>query len=610
MNSQISDIADAWLSVFEPPIRVSPSEWAEKYRFLSPESSGQHGKYSNSVTPYAVEWMDSICDPGATGTVLMVGAQLGKTETINNIIGYFIDVEPSPMLMVQPTIELGEAWSKERLAPMCRDTPRIKDKIHDVKSRSSGNTILHKSFPGGNLAIAGANAPSGLASRPRRVVLLDEVDRYPVTAGSEGDPSSLAIRRTETFWNAVIVMTSTPTVKGRSRIETEFEQSDQRRYYCPCPRCGHEQTLKWANVRWDEEDGSDAYLNCEGCDARLTDQERIEMVKNGKWIPTFPERTMRGYHLPGIASLFRHKKGYKCRIHQMAAENIKAKKAGKETLRTWINTFLGETWEDEGESVQWEPLMQRREDWGDFPKDALILTAGVDIQGDRFEIEIVGWGEGEESWSIEHLSVMGDFNNPDTQAALDDILQKKYQHPSGAEIGISCCFIDSGHKTKSVYGFTKPREGRRVYAIKGMGGPGIPLVGRPTRRGKERAALLPVGTDTAKELIYSRLSLGEKGAGFMHFPNDRPEDWFRQLVSEVKVTRYKNGVPYTKFENPSKARNEALDLRVYATAAFSMMRVNWEKLKRSIIPEEKEKAKEAKAKKKALRPRSGWVNQW
>lgn len=608
MNSQIEKINTKVFSIFEPPPKLTVSEWADKYRFLSPESSGQPGKYSSELTPYAREWMDSINDKKATGTVLMVGAQLGKTEVLNNMIGYFVDIEPSPMLMVQPTIEMGEAWSKERLAPMVRDTPRIKNKIADIKSRTSSNTILHKQFNGGNLAIAGANAPAGLASRPRRVVLLDEVDRYPVTAGSEGDPSSLAIRRTETFWNAVIVMTSTPTVKGRSRVETEFEASDQRRYFVDCPECGYSQTLKWVNVQWEAGDGSDAWLMCEGCKAHLTDEQRIEMVKVGKWVPTYPERTLRGYHLSGIASLFRHKNGFKSRLHQMAAENIKAKKAGKESLRTWINTFLAETWEDEGEQVAWEPLMQRREDWGDFPKDALILTAGVDIQGDRFEVEIVGWGEGEESWSIEHFSVMGDFNTPETQASLDEILQKKYTHPSGVELAVSCAFIDSGHKTKAVYAFTKPRETRRVYACKGVGGPGVPLVGRPTRRGADRAALFSIGTDTAKELTYSRLSLGEKGAGFMHFPNDRPEDWFRQLTSETKVTRYKNGVPFARFENPSKARNEALDIRVYATAALSLLRVNWDKLKQTIQKPPTKKAKVAK--KKNPRKGGGWVNSW
>jgi len=306
--------------------------------------------------------------------------------------------------------------------------------------------------------------------------------------------------------------------------------------------------------------------------------------------------------------MFRHKRGYQNRLHQMAAENIKVKKAGKEALRTWINTFLGETWEDEGEGVKWEPLMQRREDWGDFPKECLLVTAGVDIQGDRVEVELVGWGEGEESWSLDYRVIIGDFNTPEVQRELDEVLKTKWIHPSGSEIAISCTFIDSGHKTKTVYSYTKPRQIRKVFACKGVGGPGVPMVNRPTKQGAERSLLFSVGTDTAKELIYSRLSLGEKGDGFMHFPNDRQEDWFRQLTSEVKVTRYRNGIPYSHFENPSKARNEALDLRVYASAALALLRVNWDTLKRTILtpkPKETEKPKKKTAKK-----RGGWVNNW
>jgi phage terminase large subunit GpA-like protein len=223
----------------------------------------------------------------------------------------------------------------------------------------------------------------------------------------------------------------------------------------------------------------------------------------------------------------------------------------------------------------------------------------------------VAHGEGEESWSIEHASIMGDFNNPETQAALDAVLAKKWEHSSGSELGISCTFVDSGHKTKAVYGYTKRREARRIYACKGMGGPGIPIVGRPTRRGIERAALFTVGTDTAKELIYSRLTLGEKGAGFMHFPHDRTEDWFRQLTSEVRVTRYRDGIPYARFENPSKARNEALDLRVYATAALALLRVDWKKLRSAIAPAKQAAPKsETGEKPKRQRRGSGWVNNW
>jgi len=614
VNIALQDIAGHWLGVFRPPPRMTVSEWANARRFLSAESSSNPGKYSSDLTPYAVAWMDSVNDPTATGTVLMVASQLSKTETINNMVGYFVDIEPAPILMVQPTIDLGESWSKERLAPMVRDTPVLQGKVADVKSRDTGNTILHKTFPGGNLAIAGANAPSGLASRPRRVVLLDEVDRYPVSAGSEGDPCALAIRRTETFWNAVVVMTSTPTVKGRSRIEAEFEQSDQQRLFCPCPACGHKQTLKWSQMRWTAEDGSDAHLECEACKAPIDDEQRRAMVRQGEWVAEFPHRTLRGFHLNGLANLFRHKKGFVSRLHQMAAEHIAAKAKGPETLRTWVNTFLAETWEEEGESVPWEPLLARRENWGEFPEGAMVVTLGVDIQGDRVELEWVGWGPGEESWSLDYQVVVGDFNHPAVQAEVEEKLKREWTHPSGTVVRIAAAFLDSGHKAKAVYAFTRKRERLRVYACKGRGGAGVPLVSRPSRRGVERAALFSVGTDSAKDLIYSRLATADLGPGYMHFPSDREESWFRQLTVETKVVRYERGVPYARFENPSKARNEALDCRVYALAALQILNINWQKVAQSFRaakPESDTKPAPTETKKRRpARRAAGWVNNY
>lgn len=612
MNISLSDITGHWLDIFRPPPRMTVSEWANRFRYLSPESCSNPGKYSTSFTPYAVEWMDSVNDPTATGTVLMVASQLGKTEALNNVVGYFIDIEPAPMLMVQPTIDLGESWSKERLAPMIRDTPALQSKVSDVRSRDSGNTLLHKIYPGGNIAIAGANAPSGLAGRPRRVVLLDEEDRFAISAGNEGDPASLAIRRTETFWNPVIFETSTPTVKGTSRIEARFEESDKRRLWCPCPRCSASQLLRWSQVRHEAEDGSDAWYECDHCAAHLTDDERRAMVRAGRWVAEHPERTLRGYHLNGIASMFRHKRGYKSRLHQMVADHLSAKRKGKEVLRTWVNTFLAETWEDEGESVAWEPLMQRRENWGEFPAGGFIVTAGADIQGDRVEIEFVAWGADEESWSIDYVVIMGDFNRPEIQADVEAQLSRIWLHPCGVEMRVMAAFLDSGHKTKAIYQFTKKRERMKVYAAKGRGGAGIPLLSRPTRQGNVRAALFSVGTDTAKDLIYSRIQTADLGPGYMHFPSDRDETWFRQLTAETKVTRYKDGVPFAKFENPSKVRNEALDCRVYALGALQLLNVNWKRLAESFAPMSTATAaaKDEPKKKRPAKKAGGWVNAW
>lgn len=614
MNVVLADIAGHWFCIFQPPPRMTVSECANEFRYLSAESSSNPGKYSSDMTPYAVAWMDSVNDPTATGTILMVASQLGKTEVLNNVVFYFIVVEPAPILMVQPTIDMAESWSKERLAPMIRDSPALQGKVADAKSRDSGNTMLHKTFPGGNIAMAGANAPSGLASRPRRVVLLDEEDRFPPSAGSEGDPASLAIRRTETFWNPVIFETSTPTVKGVSRIEARYLESDQRRWWCDCPRCGRAQVLKWSQVRCTEANGEDAWLECDGCEAHLTDEERRTMVRGGKWVAEFPERTLRGFHLNGMASLFRHKRGYQSRLHQMMAEHLSAKRKSKEVLRTWVNTFLAETWEEEGESVEWGPLMARHENWGEFPVGGLVVTVGADIQGDRIELEFVAWGVDEESWSLDYVVIMGDFNTPSVQADVEKQLLRTWKHPCGVEVRVTAAFIDSGHKAKSVYAFTRKRERLKFYACKGRGGAGVPIVSRPTRQGVLRAALFSVGTDTTKDIIYSRIQNSDKGPGYMHFPSNRDETWYRQLVAETKVTRYKDGVPFTKFENPSKARNEALDCRVYALAALQLLNIQWAKLSKSFrmpaaAPAEDDAAATGK-KKRPPRKSGGWVNGW
>jgi len=616
--SNINEVARSWFSTYEPPERLTVSEWADRYRYLSPESSSQPGRYITAKTPYAREWMDVAKASDVTSVALMVASQLGKTEILNNVVGYHVDIDPSTVLVVQPTVELAEAWSKERFAPMVRDTPRLYALVSESKSRDVNNTILRKVYPGGNIVVTGANAPSGLASRPRRVVLLDEVDRFPASAGTEGDPCTLAIKRTENYHDPVIYMTSTPTVKNASRIEAEYEASDKRRWYCPCPKCGHYQTLKWANVRYEAPDGIDAHMVCEGCNEKLEDADRISMVRKGEWRAEAPGCLRRGYHLNGLASLFRHKRGYKNRLHQMVADHLAAKRLGVETLKAWVNTFLAETWEEGGESMSHEFLMDRREDWGDeLPAPVRILTCGVDIQGDRIEAEVVGWGEGEESWSLDHFVLIGDFNRPELQQELENYLSKKWVHPVGIELGISCTFIDSGHKTKAVYAFTKKLESRRVYAIKGVGGVGLPVVGRPGKRGVERALLFPIGVDTVKEVIYSRLKIGTKGNGFMHFPSDRSEDWFRQLVVEKRVTRYKNGVPYVKFENISRARNEALDMRVYATAALALLRPNWEKLNAAFVEKEEKEGEEGEV--EEVRPKreyrlgrkgGGWVNNY
>jgi phage terminase large subunit GpA-like protein len=314
------------------------------------------------------------------------GCAVGKTELINNVVGYHIHQDPAPMLVVQPTLEMAQTWSKDRLAPAVRDTPVLASRIKDPRSRDSGNTTLHKVFAGGHVTACGANSPSSLASRPCRLILCDEVDRYPPSAGTEGDPVSLAKKRSTTFWNRKIILVSTPTEKNHSRIEQAYQESDQRKYFVKCPECEEDQVLRWANVHWEKDKPGTANYVCEHCGCFWDDAKRFRAIRYGKWKPTADgDGKTAGFHLSGLYSPWTPLED--------SVRDFLASKRDPMRLKTWVNTFLGETWEDQGEQVDEHDLINRSEDWGEeLPDDVLLLTAGVDVQDDRLELEIVGWG--------------------------------------------------------------------------------------------------------------------------------------------------------------------------------------------------------------------------
>lgn len=514
--------------------------------------------------------MDACSDPNIKQVVIMSGAQLGKSEALLNIIGYHIEHDPSPILLMQPTVEMAQSFSKDRITSgLLATTPSLRGKVKDPRARDSGNTTLHKTFPGGALSMVGANSPSGLASRPIRIVLCDEVDRYPVSAGEEGDPVALAAKRSMTFWNRKIVLVSTPTERGASRIEAAYSESDQRKYYVPCPHCDHMQTLRWSQVQWEDKDPSTAAYYCEDCGAAWSDVQRHRAVLSGKWIATVPFTGVAGFHISSLYSPW-------VSISDAVDDFLKSKRDPMR-LKTWVNTFLGETWEDQGEQVDEHDLMDRAEDWGgELPDEVLLLTAGVDVQDDRLEIEIVGWGRGEESWSIDYQTIYGDPSTADLWMQLDNLLQQKFVHPVHGEMVLRAACVDSGgHYTQQVYNYCRVRAGRRIFAIKGVGGEGKPIVGRPSKNNIGKINLFPVGVDTAKELIYSRLKIQTEGEGYCHFPKGRSTEYFLMLTAEKKVTKYFKGRPRREWTK-IRTRNEALDCRVYATAALGLLNVNLE----------------------------------
>ena len=438
--------------IVAPPPILTVSQWADRYRKLSAESAAEPGQWNTDRAPYQREILDAVNDPACEEVVIMSSAQVGKTELILNTIGYYVDYDPAPILVVQPTLDMAQAFSKDRLAPMIRDTPALTDKVKDSKSRDSGNTILHKKFPGGHITMAGANSPASLASRPIRIVLMDETDRYPASAGGEGNPIKLAEKRTNTFWNRKKIKVSTPTIKGESQIEKEFLSGSQEEWCVPCPCCGRFQPYEWGRIHF-----SDATMECSFCGEHISEMDWKQQT--GKYIAKFPDRRRkRSFHLNELASPWKH---WEEIIRDFQEANKELKENGDiNKMKTFINTSLGETWEERGKSADDDSLLSRRERYeAEIPDGVLLLTAGVDVQDDRFEVEITGWGRGYESWGIRYEKIFGDLEKDETWDRLEEYLDRELYFASGTSLLLACTCIDTGgHFTTQCYKWLKKME--------------------------------------------------------------------------------------------------------------------------------------------------------
>lgn len=531
--------------------------------------------------------MDAFSDPSIETVVVMSSAQVGKTEILNNAVGFFVDQDPSPILVVMPTIEAAESWSKERFRPMVRDTASLNAKISG-KTRDGGNTILNKTFPGGHLAIAGANAETGLSSRPRRVVLMDEVDRYPLSVeGNKGDPITLATARTETFDNRKILMVSTPGIAGMSRIETEFERSDKRYYHVPCQDCGHKQRLRWEQVQWPKDDPRSAVYVCESCGSAWGDAMRWRAISQGEWVASEPGSRIAGFHLWAAYSTFRP-------LGDLAEHWCRVQ-GNKEELKGFVNTRLGESWTEKGEAPDWERIYERREDYdiGTVPMGGLLLTAGVDVQHNRLECSVWAWGENREKWLVEHRVLDGQTNEPDVWADLSSLLDDGWAHASGALLKIERMCVDSGDgaRTQVVYNWTRRHPGR-AFAVKGVSSNvllGTPksadlITGGGAKRKARGVRVYPVGHGIAKLELFGNLTLkrptdeeldsGEGyPEGYAHLPRVDSE-YCMQLCSEQLITtQTRHGYARQEWQK-TRERNEALDCYVYARAAAALLRID------------------------------------
>jgi phage terminase large subunit GpA-like protein len=557
-----------------PPSRLTLSEWADRYRVLSSESSAEPGQWVTANVPYEKAIMDAISDPFVPRVVVQKGAQLGITDAaILNPIGYFIDQDPCPILVVQPTVELAEAFSTDRLAPMLRDSPHLRAKVADPRARDSQNTLRRKGFKGGYVAIGGANSAASLSGRPVRVVLLDDVDRYPSSAGTEGNPLQLAIARTSGFWNRKVVIISSPGTRGVSHIEREMLQSTCEHWYLPCPECGAMQVLMFERIDFD-----DLTHSCVECPARSLKfrwlQGRGEFRAHRPFDDHGRKVTTRGFYVSGLYNPW-------LEWDVLRDEFVLAARANEEgdvePLKAFNNTRLGKLHEEQGSKVQIDLYDTRREEFAaEVPQGVLVITAGADVQDQSLHCDVIGWGAGFENWHLDYLTIPGDPRTDEPWEALDEaVFNRVFTTFDGKKMRVRRMCIDSSFASDYVYAYTKARQPRCI-AIKGMGGLGKPAICALTFSKSNRCLIASIGVDTLKEEIMNRLNVSVVGAGFCHYPksdfegepiNGYDVDYFEGLRAESRITKSKYGFKTYVWTKRVSQRNESWDCFVYALAA-------------------------------------------
>jgi terminase, large subunit len=573
------------------PKRLRLSEWADEKFYLSPESAAEPGRWR--TIPYQRGIMDAITDPAVERVSVMKSARVGWTKILDAAIGYYMEQDPCPILAVQPTVEDAEGFSKEEIDPMLRDCPVLRDVVRSSSKRDGKNTILHKRYAGGVLSMVGANSGRGFRRTSRKIIALDEADGYPPSAGNEGDPISLAIKRSEYYWDRKILIGSTPLIAGASRIEEEFRKGDQRRYYVPCPQCGHMDFLTFREKsvgaeprgHWMSFDGSSpetamasAVFVCRKNGCIIEHRHKRWMVERGEWRGEKPFRRHASFHIWAAYSYSPN-----ATWGHLAAEFVEANTGGVEKLKTFINTGLGETWTEKGEAPDWQRLYQRRELYarGTVPRGALFLTAGMDVQADRLVYEVVAWNDRMQSWSVDADVIMGDTAKEETWAQADEFLARSWRGEDHLEHRIRVLGVDSGFNTQTVYNWARGHRAN-VIACKGSATAqtmlGLPKPVDVTYNGRTIARgckVWAVGVNLVKAEIYGWLKLNppttESGApyplGFCHFP-EYGEEFFKQLTAEHLVKRTtRNGFVFQEWAVIPGRENHFLDCRVYARAA-------------------------------------------
>lgn len=613
----------------KPLPKTSVSQWADNYRMLSSGISAEPGKWKTSRASYQKDIMNAFTEPGIHRVVVKSSSQIGKSDMMNNVIGRFAHLDPCAIMMIQPTIDMAQDYSKTRIAPMIRDTKVLNNLFYDVKSRDANNTILSKVFPGGRLIMCGANSPAGLASRPIRILLADEVDRFPDSAGTEGDPVDLAAKRMTTFWNSCMGLFSTPTNEGTSRIDEEYLTGTQEEWQHKCPNCGEYHLLRHIDMTVDYKEiktpsgkktviVNDVKWRCPHCGFSFSEKEmkqtpqkyisrNADALKNG----------IRSFFVNGFTSPW-------MTWTRIMREWLEAK-GDPEREKVIMNTVFGESYKQKGAFEDEQIFLRRRESYGaELPNGVLLLTAAIDTQDNRLEYEVVGWGKEEECWGIRKGIVLGAPNQARTWKEIDNILDKTYHFADGKGLKVVRTFIDSGgHYTSDVYNYCQKNFYKQRFAIKGRGGPGIPLIYKIAKANNAKAPLILLGVDDGKQQIMDRLSIDSPGPLYFHFPQDEgikelsnrgyDDLYFKGIISEHKKVYKRNGVLREVWETTKNVRNEPLDLRNYNLACMKSLKPDWVKLEMLVNGMSETEVKRAVAKpqkKKAVYRAKRQVNIW
>ena len=613
----------------KPLPKTSVSQWADNHRMLSSGISAEPGKWKTSRAPYQKDIMNAFTEPGIHRVVVKSSSQIGKSDMMNNVIGRFAHLDPCAIMMIQPTIDMAQDYSKTRIAPMIRDTKVLNNLFYDVKSRDANNTILSKVFPGGRLIMCGANSPAGLASRPIRILLADEVDRFPDSAGTEGDPVDLAAKRMTTFWNSCMGLFSTPTNEGTSRIDEEYLAGTQEEWQHKCPNCGEYHLLRHIDMTVDYKEiktpsgkktiiVNDVKWRCPHCGFSFSEKEmkqtpqkyisrNADALKNG----------IRSFFVNGFTSPW-------MTWTRIMREWLEAK-GDPEREKVIMNTVFGESYKQKGAFEDEQIFLRRRESYGaELPDGVLLLTAAIDTQDNRLEYEVVGWGKEEECWGIRKGIVLGAPNQARTWKEIDNILDKTYHFADGKGLKVVRTFIDSGgHYTSDVYNYCQKNFHKQRFAIKGRGGPGIPLIYKIAKANNAKAPLILLGVDDGKQQIMDRLSIDSPGPLYFHFPQDEgikelsnrgyDDLYFKGIISEHKKVYKRNGVLREVWETTKNVRNEPLDLRNYNLACMKSLKPDWVKLEMLVNGMSETEVKRAVAKpqkKKAVYRAKRQVNIW